>query len=275
MQRALSSVSFDAPAGDLAGGRQSINVRTTASVTTAEAFEALEIKPNVFVGDVAKVTLGPTSGETALRANARQAFGIGIIRQATSNTFEISSNVRAVVAQLNETLPEDVNIFVTSDDATFISGWIAEVLKSLGFVISIVVAVILLFLRDIRATLIPALTLPVALVGTFAAIYIVGFSINNLTLLALVLATGILMATTIRQELTPPEDRAVALLSVTAPQGVALEYTQTKMRQIEDLIVPLQDAGEVTNIFSISGFGADNRGFMVFTLAKWGDRIRS
>lgn len=416
MQRALSSVSFDAPAGDLAGGRQSINMRTTASVTTAEAFEALEIKPNVFVGDVAKVTLGPTSGETALRANARQAFGIGIIRQATSNTLGISSNVRAVVAQLNETLPEDVNIFVTSDDAIFISGSIAEVLKSLGLAISIVVAVILLFLRDIRATLIPALTLPVALVGTFAAIYIVGFSINILTLLALVLATGmvvddaivvlknivrqraagmgpraaavngtaqvffavvtttatlaavfvplsflpgqvgglfrefgftlamavmlssvvalslcpvlasrlltkpskknprrpmiwlggklqriyeitlrstltipfvivlasvlvmvtaILMATTIRQEPTPPEDRAVALPSVTAPQGVALEYTQTKMRQSEDLIVPLQDAGEVTNIFSISGFGADNRGFMVFTLAKWGDRIRS
>ncbi|WP_386627116.1 efflux RND transporter permease subunit [Sulfitobacter geojensis] len=416
MQRALSSVAFDAPAGDLAGNRQLINVRTTASVATAAAFEALEIKPDVLVGDVARVTLGPANGETALRANGRQGLGMGIIRQATSNTLEISTNVRAVVAQLSETLPEDINIFVTSDDATFISGSIEEVIKSLGFAIAIVVAVIFLFLRNIRATLIPTLTLPVALIGTLAAIYMAGFSINILTLLALVLATGmvvddaivvlenivrqraagmgpraaavngtaqvffavvtttatlaavfvplsflpgqagglfrefgftlamavllssvvalslcpvlasrlltapvkenprgpmiwlgnqmqefyamtlraalavpfvivlasgfvlvtaILMASTIRQELTPPEDRALALLSITAPQGVSLEYTQGKMRQIEDLVEPLQDAGEVTNIFSISGFGADNRGFMVFTLAKWQDRARS
>jgi HAE1 family hydrophobic/amphiphilic exporter-1 len=416
MQRVLSGVAFDSPAGDLAGNRQSINVRTTASVATAEAFEALEIKPDVLIGDVAKVTLGPASGETALRANGQLGLGIGIIRQATSNTLEISTNVRAVVAQLNETLPDDVNIFVTSDDATFISGSIEEVIKSLGYAIAIVVAVIFLFLRNFRATLIPALTLPVALIGTLAAIYLVGFSINILTLLALVLATGmvvddaivvlenivrqraagmgpraaavngtaqvffavitttatlaavfvplsflpgqagglfrefgftlamavllssvvalslcpvlasrlltkepkkdargpmiwlgsklqqfyaftlkgalampfvivlisafvmvtaILMATTIRQELTPREDRAIALLSVTAPQGVSLDYTQSKMQQIEDLIRPLQDAGEVTNIFSISGFGADNRGFMVFTLAKWQDRARS
>lgn len=416
MQRALSSVAFDAPAGDLAGDRQSINVRTTASVATAEAFEALDLGLDVKVGDVARVSLGPAPGETVLRANGEQGLGIGIIRQATSNTLEISAAVRAVVAELNESLPDGVNIFVTSDDATFISGSIEEVLKTLGFAVAIVVAVIFIFLRDIRATLIPALTLPVALVGTLAAIYLVGFSVNILTLLALVLATGMvvddaivvlenivrqraagmgpraaavngasqvffavitttatlaavfvplsflpgqagglfrefgftlamavllssvvalslcpvlasrlltkepdknprgpmiwlgnrltrfyeitlrgslampfavvlaalfvaataaLMASGIRQELTPSEDRAVALLSVTAPQGVSLDYTQGKMREIEDLVTPLQDRGEVTNIFSISGFGADNRGFMVFTLANWQDRARA
>ncbi|MGB3243798.1 MAG: efflux RND transporter permease subunit, partial [Sulfitobacter sp.] len=349
------------------------------------------------------------------RANGQQGVGMGVIRQATSNTLEISRDVRAVIEDLNRTLPDDVNIFVTSDDATFISGSIEEVLKTLGIAVVIVVAVIFLFLRDVRATLIPTLTLPVALIGTLAAIYLVGFSINILTLLALVLATGmvvddaivvlenivrqraagmgpraaavngasqvffavvtttatlaavfvplsflpgqagglfrefgftlamavllssvvalslcpvlasrlltkekprnprgpmvwlgnrlvrlyeatlrgalempfvvllvaffvaataVLVAGGIRQELTPPEDRAVALLRVTAPPGVSLDYTQSKMRQIEDLITPLQQNGEVTNIFSISGFGADNRGFMVFTLAKWEDRDR-
>lgn len=258
MQRALSSVSFDAPAGDLAGDRQSINVRTTASVATAEAFEALEIKPNVFVGDVAKVTLGPTSGETALRANARQAFGIGIIRQATSNTFEISSNVRAVVAQLNETLPEDVNIFVTSDDATFISGSIAEVLKSLGLAISIVIAVILLFLRDTRATLIPALTLPVALVGTFAAIYIVGFSINILTLLALVLATGmvvddaiVVLKNIVRQRAAGMGPRAAAVNGTA--QGFFAVVTTTAT--LAAVFVPLSfSPGQVGGLFREFGF---------------------
>ncbi|WP_132445259.1 efflux RND transporter permease subunit [Sulfitobacter indolifex] len=416
IQRALADVAYDAPAGDLAGDRQSINVRTTASVATTQAFEAMEIKENVLLGDVATVTLGPADGETILRANGQLGLGIGIIRQATSNTLEISRDVRAVVAELNETLPQDVRIFVTSDDATFISGSIREVLSTLAFAVGIVVAVIFIFLRDFRATLIPALTLPVALIGTLAAIYLVGFSINILTLLALVLATGmvvddaivvlenivrqraagmgpraaavlgtsqvffavvtttatlaavfiplsflpgqagglfrefgftlaiavmlssvvalslcpvlasrlltkpvaenprgpvvalgnalfrlyaatlkwalampyvvvliaafvaltaVLVAGEIRQELTPREDRAVALLSVSAPQGVSLDYTQAKMREIEDLITPLQEAGEVTNIFSITGFGADNRGFMVFTLAGWEDRARS
>ena len=416
VQRTLSDVALDTPAGDLAGTRQSINVRTTANVVTPEAFEALEIKPNVRIGDIAKVTLGPAPGETILRANGQQGVGMGVIRQATSNTLEISANVRAVVAELNRTLPEDVSVFVTSDDATFISGSIEEVLKTLGFAIAIVVAVIFLFLRDVRATLIPALTLPVALVGTLAAIYLVGFSINILTLLALVLATGMvvddaivvlenivrqraagmgpraaavhgtaqvffavvtttatlaavfvplsflpgqagglfrefgftlamavllssvvalslcpvmasrlltkppqkdargpmiwlgnrlmrlyeatlrgalampfvivliavfvaataaLMAGGIRQELTPAEDRAVALLSITAPQGVSLEYTQSKMQEIEDMVAPILEKGDMTYIFAFSGFGADNRGFMVFTLAKWEDRERS
>lgn len=416
IQGALADVAYDAPAGDLAGDRQSINVRTTASVATTQAFEAMEIKENVRLGDVAQVTLGPAEGETILRANGQLGLGIGIIRQATSNTLEISNDVRAVVAELNDTLPDDVRIFVTSDDATFISGSIREVLSTLAFAVGIVVAVIFIFLRDFRATLIPALTLPVALIGTLAAIYLVGFSINILTLLALVLATGMvvddaivvlenivrqraagmgpraaavlgtsqvffavvtttatlaavfiplsflpgqagglfrefgftlaiavmlssvvalslcpvlasrlltrpavenprgpvvalgnglyrlyaatlrwalampyvvvliaafvaltaaLVSGEIRQELTPREDRAVALLSVTAPQGVSLEYTQGKMREIEDLITPLQQTGEVTNIFSITGFGADNRGFMVFTLAGWADRERA
>lgn len=415
MQAALASIAFDAPAGDLAGDRQSINVRTTANVATVEAFEALEIKDEVKLGDVASVTLGPASGETVLRANGQQGLGIGIIRQATSNTLEISKNVTQVVAELSESLPEDITITITSDDATFIAGSIEEVVKSLGFAMAIVVAVIFVFLRNFRATLIPTLTLPVALIGTLAAIYIVGFSINILTLLALVLATGmvvddaivvlenivrqrslgmgpraaavngtaqvffavvtttatlaavfvplsflpgqagglfrefgftlamavllssvvalslcpvlasrlltkapkenprgpviwlgakllrfyevslkaalavpfvvvgvslfvgitaVMLAGGIRQELTPPEDRAVALLRVTAPQGVSLDYTQSKMREIEDVIAPIKEAGEITNVFSISGFGADNRGFMVFTLAKWQDRAR-
>lgn len=415
MQRALDNVAFDAPAGDLSGDRQSINVRTTAVVATPEAFEALRIADDVVIGDVARVTLGPAPDETVLRANGRLGMGMGVIRQATSNTLEISAAVRDVVAELDNTLPDDINIFVTSDDALFIQGSIDEVVKTLVLAVLIVVAVIFIFLRDARATLIPALSLPIALVGTLAAIYLIGFSVNILTLLALVLATGmvvddaivvlenivrrradgmgpraaavlgtqqvffavvtttatlaavfiplsflpgqagglfrefgftlamavmlssvvaltlcpvmasrlltknpktdargpmiwlgtrlarlyaatlraalansfvvvvvaalfaataVFVAGGIRQELTPPEDRAVALLRVTAPQGVSLEYTSAKMNEIEDIVQPLVEAGEITNVFSITGFGAKNRGFMVFTLAKWDQRNR-
>ena len=415
LRSALGTIAYDAPAGDLTGDRQSLNVRTTATITTPDAFEALEIADDVILGDVATVTLGPAPNETVLRANGQTGLGLGIIRQATSNTLEISAAVHDVVDSLSETLPEDVNIFVTSDDAVFINGSIVEVLKTLGLAVAIVVAVIFVFLRNVSATLIPTLTLPVALVGTLAAIYLVGFSVNILTLLALVLATGMVvddaivvlenivrlrgqgmgpraaavrgtqqvffavvtttatlaavfiplsflpgqagglfrefgftlamavmlssfialtlcpvlasrllskepdrdprgpmiwlgnrlsrlyaatlkaalgipfvivlaaaafavtaafMGSNIRQELTPPEDRAVALLSVTAPQGVSLNYTTSKMAEIESAIQPLVESGEITNVFSIAGFAADNRGFMVMTLAKWGERDR-
>lgn len=413
--RALQNVAFDAPAGDLSGTRQTINVRTTAALRTPESFEELRLIPGVILGDVANVTLGPAPNETLLRANGQAGLGMGVIRQSTSNTLEISRDVRAMVDQLQATLPEDVSIFVTSDDARFINGAISEVLKTLGIATAIVVAVIFLFLRDARATLIPALTMPVALIGTLAAVYLVGFSVNILTLLALVLATGmvvddaivvlenivrrraegmgpraaavlgtrqvffavvtttatlaavfiplsflpgqagglfrefgftlamavmlssvvaltlcpvlasrlltsapseeprgpmiwlgnqlarfygwtlrgalsnafvvvvgaalfaataVFISGTIKQELTPREDRAVALMSVTMPQGVSLDYTNAKMSELEAAVAPLRESGEVTNVFNISGFRADNRGFMVLTLSEWDDRAR-
>lgn len=418
MARALGDVAFDVPAGDLEGSRQSINVRTTATVVTPEAFEALELSPNVTIGDVARVTLGPAPNETVLRANDESGVGMGIIRAATSNTLDISKGVHAAIAELQQSLPDDVKIFVTSDDAVFINGSITEVIKTLALAISIVVLVIFVFLRDWRATLIPTLTLPVALVGTLAAIYMVGFSINILTLLALVLATGMvvddaivvlenivrrrsegmgpraaavlgtqqvffavvtttatlaavfiplsflpgqagglfrefgftlamavmlssvvaltlapvlasrlltrtekverpqqgpmiwlgdklgsfyattlraalgapmvvvtvaalfavtaaMVAGSIRQELTPREDRAVILMSVTAPTGVSLNYTSSKLLEIETAMAPMRESGEMTNVFSITGFGASNRGFVVMTLAQWDERDRS
>jgi HAE1 family hydrophobic/amphiphilic exporter-1 len=410
-------VAFDVPAGDLEGSRQSINVRTTATVITPEAFEALELGPNVTIGDVARVTLGPAPNETVLRANGETGMGMGIIRAATSNTLDISNGVHQAIDELQQILPDDVKIFVTSDDAVFINGSIREVVITLGLAILIVVGVIFIFLRDWRATLIPTLTLPVALIGTLAAIYMVGFSVNILTLLALVLATGmvvddaivvlenivrrrsegmgpraaavlgtqqvffavvtttatlaavfiplsflpgqagglfrefgftlamavmlssvvaltlapvlasrllaraesgqpakgpmvwlgdrlaalyavtlraalaapmvvvivaglfaltaVLVSGGIRQELTPREDRAIILMSVTAPTGVSLNYTSSKLQEIEAAMAPLRDTGEMTNVFSITGFGASNRGFVVMTLAKWDERARS
>lgn len=419
IRNALRNVSFDVPAGALSNDRQSIQVRTTANVQTPAAFESLVLRNDVRLGQVASVTLGPAPGETILRANGDTGIGLGIIRQAQSNTLDISRNVRAIVDEVQQILPDDVRIFVTSDEATFVGGAITEVIKTLSLALLIVIATIYLFLRDARATLVPAVTLPIALVGTLAAVYIAGFSVNILTLLALVLATGMVVddaivvlenivrrrgqglgaraaavlgtrqvffavvtttatlaavfvplsflpgqagglfrefgftlamavllssvvaltlcpvlaslllkaqddaappsssllarfgtrlaqgyktslqkalgaplvvilaallfaasgyfaAQSVPQELTPPEDRGVALLSVTAPQGVSIDYTDSKVREIEATIAPLRDSGEVTNLFSIIGLGGgDNRAFMVMTLADWDQRERS
>jgi hydrophobic/amphiphilic exporter-1 (mainly G- bacteria), HAE1 family len=193
LRAVLAGAAFDAPAGALSSLDQSLVVRTTASVISPEQFEALLLNEDTRLGDVATVILGPDVGESVLRANGEVGIGLGVIRQAQSNTLDISTGIHAAVADLDRILPEDVSIFVTSDEATFVRGAILEVLRTLALAILIVVAIIYLFLRDWRATLVPALTIPVALIGTVAAIYLVGFSVNILTLLALVLATGMVV----------------------------------------------------------------------------------
>ena len=412
----VGTVSFDAPAGSLASESQSMVVRTTAAISTPAQFSALRLADGVLLGDVAQISLGPSLGSTELRANGETGVGLGIIRAAQSNTLAISAAVHEVVDRVQPLLPPDVTLRITSDDARFVQGALDEVVQTLALSTLIVVAVIFVFLLDIRATLIPAIALPVALIGTLAAIWLVGFSINILTLLALVLATGMVVddaivvlenivrrraegmgaraaavlgtqevffavvTTTatlaavfvplsflsgqagglfrefgftlamavllssvvaltlcpvlasriltgapkarggplaragtalsgfyrqtlqaalsapllvvmgclafagiaalsyglIRTELTPPEDRALALLRIEAPQGVSLDHTSAKMREIEDVLAPLQASGEVTNLFSIAGSGGlANSGFMVMTLAPWEDRARS
>jgi HAE1 family hydrophobic/amphiphilic exporter-1 len=419
VRNALASIAFDAPAGSLTSASQDLVVRATARVTTPEAFESLMIGDRIRLGDVATVTLGGDIGKSQLRANGKTGIGLGIIRQAQSNTLDISKGVRAAVEEIRKVLPDGVDLRVTSDDATFINGAIHEVEIALGISVTVVLLIIFLFLRDWRATIIPGVTLPVSLIGTIAAIWIVGFSVNILTLLALVLATGLVvddaivvlenivrrrnegmgpraaavlgteevffavLATTatliavfvplsflpgqtgglfrefgfvlaisvflssivalslcpmlasrllkdtsvsssarpsllgrfgnafaglyrhtlrlaldmplvvvvislicggaaaslfgtIRTELTPPEDRALAFMRVSAPQGASIDYLAQKIREIEGLLEPLRESGEVRSTFALAGWGGQSsNGFIVMLLAPWEERRRA
>ncbi|WP_320200441.1 efflux RND transporter permease subunit [Agrobacterium sp. rho-13.3] len=193
VSNALGTAALDVPAGSLKSSTQDIVVRATASLTKPAEFENLLIKDRVRLRDVASVMLGADDGTTSLRSNSVPGVGLGVIRQAQSNTLNISTGVKAAVAAMTPNLPEGTRIVVTSDDAVFIQGALHEVELALGLSALIVVVVLYLFLRDWRATLIPAITMPVALIGTIVAIYMVGFSINILTLLAIVLATGLVV----------------------------------------------------------------------------------
>ncbi|MEO5326360.1 efflux RND transporter permease subunit [Mesorhizobium sp. CC13] len=193
ISNALATVSFDAPAGSLNVGNQDIIVRASAAVNTPEAFESIIINGKTRLGDVAKVTLGGDPGTTSLRSDGKTGIGLGIIRQAQSSTLDISKGVRAAAERIQQTLPQGMAIRVTSDDATFVRGAIDEVEIALVLAVTIVLVVIYLFLHDWRATLIPGLAMPVAMIGTIAGIYLAGFSVNILTLLALVLATGLVV----------------------------------------------------------------------------------
>ncbi|KQT82466.1 efflux RND transporter permease subunit [Aurantimonas sp. Leaf443] len=190
---ALRNVALDVPAGSLASPTQELIVRADANVSTPEEFARIFLDPRTRLGDVASIRFGPDDAASQQRQNGEVGIGLGIVRQAGSSTLDISAGVQREVETLNRTLPEGVSVRVTSNDAIFIEGAIHEVELALGLAVVIVVAVIFLFLLNLRATLIPAVTMPVALIGVLTFIYLVGFSINILTLLALVLATGMVV----------------------------------------------------------------------------------
>jgi hydrophobe/amphiphile efflux-1 (HAE1) family protein len=188
----LRNSSFDVPVGSYKSEGQELIVRAYASIVDPDKIEELHIRDNLRIGDVAEVFFAPVTAESYSLLNGRMVIGMGIIRQAGSNTIEISNEVKERLERLNERA-RDYTIVTTSDDAEYIKGALMEVVLSLCFAMLIVLVVIAVFLGQWRAVLIPAMTIPISLIGTLAAIWALGFSINLLTLLALVLATGLIV----------------------------------------------------------------------------------
>ncbi|NKK76012.1 efflux RND transporter permease subunit [Rhizobium leguminosarum] len=258
LTKALDNAALDVPAGSLKSNTQDIVVRATANLQTPADFSNVILQDRVRLGDVATVMLGPRDGETALRSNGKPGIGLGIIRQAQSNTLNISTGIKAAVDQLSKTLPEGTTIAITSDDAVFIQGAIHEVVLALVLAAVIVTAVIYLFLRDWRATLIPAVSMPVALIGTLAAIYMVGFSINILTLLAIVLATGlvvddaiVVLENIVRRRSEGMGPRAAAVLGTREVFFAVIATTAT----LAAVFIPLSFLpGQVGGLFREFGF---------------------
>ncbi|MEC8369544.1 MAG: efflux RND transporter permease subunit, partial [Pseudomonadota bacterium] len=188
----LSSLSLDIPAGSFKSNDQLLMVRADASVWRPEAVERLAIRNDIKLGDVGQAFYGPAEAESYSLLNGRKVVGIGIVRRAQSNTIAISEAVQEAVERLNRRM-KDVELIVISDDAQFIRSSVREVVVSLSIAVLVVIGVIFVFVGALRSTLIPAIAIPIALSGTIAAIWLLGFSINILTLLALVLATGMIV----------------------------------------------------------------------------------
>lgn len=189
---ALRTAPFDVPAGSLRSTDQQVIVRADATSITASEVENILISGNTRVGDVANVYFGPADANSFVRLNGKPVIGLEILRQAGANTIDISDQTQAMVEELRHRFPA-LEIHITDDDAQFIRGSIEEVLTSLSFTIALVIFTLWLFLGSFRATIIPALSIPVSLIGSLAVMWMLGFSINILTLLALVLATGLIV----------------------------------------------------------------------------------
>ena len=190
--RALSTAPFDVPAGSIRSTDHQLIVRADATSVNEQDVRDIVISGDVKVGDVASVYFGPADLRSIVRLDGKPVIGLSVIRQARSNTIKISDEVLSMVDGLRQRFP-DLEMTVTSDDAEFIRDSVDEVLQSLVLTIALVIGTLWLFIGKFRATLIPALAIPVSLIGSLAILWMFGFSINILTLLALVLATGLIV----------------------------------------------------------------------------------
>jgi HAE1 family hydrophobic/amphiphilic exporter-1 len=186
----------DAPAR--AGQTYQVSVRATGRLREQREFENVIVKaaPDgtlVRLRDVADVELGAESYASSLRFQGLDAVGFGVLALPTANALEIQRGVTSEMARLARSFPPGIEYRIAFDTTTVIEESIREVVETLGIAIGLVVLVMFLFLQSWRATLIPALTLPVSLIGAFAFVHLLDFSINTLTLFAIVLATGIVV----------------------------------------------------------------------------------
>jgi hydrophobe/amphiphile efflux-1 (HAE1) family protein len=188
----LRTARTDVPAGSLRSPQQEVLVRADASVVTPEQLRALRLRPQLTLGEVADVFHAPAEPTSYVRLDGRTVVSLGIVRQAGANSVAISDGVRAVVDRFNRDVA-GLRVTVVSDEAVFIRNAIREVVLSLAAAVVIVVLVVGLAIGQVRPTLVPMAAIPIALIGTLAAIWLLGFSLNLLTLLALLLATGLVV----------------------------------------------------------------------------------
>ena len=188
----LRAAPLDVPAGSFRAGDQQLLVRADAAVTKEEDISSLIIRDDIRIGQVAKVAFSPEDSTGFVRLNGERVVGISVVRQAGSNTIRIADGVRAAVADINARM-DGLELDIISDNAIFIRGSVREVVTTLLISILVVIGTIRLFTGSMRLTLIPAIAIPISLLGTLAASWILGFSINILTLLALVLAAGLIV----------------------------------------------------------------------------------
>jgi len=198
VERALRSENLELPAGAIESDEVVFKARIDRAFKKPEDFAQLVLAQGddgylVRLGDVARVELGLVEDRTFFRGNQEPMIGLGIVRQSTSNTIDVANGAKELAAKLNKTLPDGMSIKQSFDASIFVQSSINEVYTTLLISILCVVFVIYLFLGSVRVMLIPAVTVPVSLIGTFIAIYAFGFSINLLTLLALVLAIGLVV----------------------------------------------------------------------------------
>jgi len=194
---AIRSRNVEIPAGRIESERREFTIRSLGELKTPEEFTDLVVSSSgnqlVKLGDVARVELAAEDIRSAFRFNGKPAVGLSLVRQSKSNLVEVSDAVRAAMPALQAAVPPGVTLSLGYDQSIYVKRSIKEAQETLILAAFLVVLIIFLFLRNARATFIPGLAIPASIIATFAVMYFLDFSINNLTLLALILSIGIVV----------------------------------------------------------------------------------
>jgi multidrug efflux pump len=197
MEAALAAQNVEIPSGRIESNDREFTVLSQTGLTTPEQFQQIVVKDAngfpVRMHDVAKVELGAREERNAAWFSGRPSVTIGIVKQATANPLDVSAGIRAALPGITDDLPDGMSIATSYDTSIFIDRSIVAVYHTIAEAVVLVVLIIFLFLRSLRATLIPLVTIPVSLIGSFALMYALGFTVNTLTLLSMVLAIGLVV----------------------------------------------------------------------------------
>ena len=197
VEEALRRQNVEIPAGRIESQAREFTVVTETDLRTPAQFENVVLREEsaypIRLGDVGRAEFGPENERVNVRFNGRSAVALGVVKQATANPLDVSQAVRAELPAIQQDLPEGMQTDLAYDSSIFIRESIDAVFTTIAEAVVLVVLVIFFFLRSFRATLIPLVTIPVSLVGAFALMLAFGFSINTLTLLAMVLAVGLVV----------------------------------------------------------------------------------
>jgi len=237
--RAIQEQNVIAPAGQIggppakAGTQFTYQVRTKGRLTTAEEFGDVIVRSNpdgsqVRVKDIARVELGTQTYNATSRLNAGPAAILSIYQLPGANGLEVAAEVNEVMERLSENFPEGLTYTVSLDTTLAIEEGISEIITTLWQAMVLVILVVFIFLQNVRATLIPSLAVPVSLIGTFAVFPLLGFSINTLSLLGLVLAIGIVV-----------DDAIVVVEAVTAKMEQGMKPREATVAAMKEVSGPI------------------------------------
>jgi len=197
VEDALNNQNLDSPGGRIESTQREFTVQARTDLRSPEEFNNMIIKEvngyPIRLRDVGRAAPGPYENRKIVRVRGEQALGLGVVKQSTANTLEVAENAKKVLPHLQASLEPGMHMWVAVDTSKFIEASIHSVYETIIIALILVVLVIFFFLREVRATLIPAITIPVSIIGHFTFLKALGFSINTLTLLGVVLSIGLVV----------------------------------------------------------------------------------
>ncbi|HZR02828.1 MAG TPA: efflux RND transporter permease subunit [Burkholderiales bacterium] len=197
VEDALRRQNLESPGGRIESTQREFTVQAVTDLRSPEAFNDMIIKEvngyPIRLRDVGRAAPGPYENRKIVRVRGEEALGLGIVKQSTANTLEVAQSAKNLLPKLQQSLPPGMKMWVAVDTSRFVQASIDAVFRTIIEALILVVLVIFFFLREFRATLIPAITIPVSIIGHFTFLKMLGFSVNTLTLLGVVLSVGLVV----------------------------------------------------------------------------------